>query len=135
VSAEQVRGGSETILLVEDEDAVRQASQRAVEQHGYTVLAAADGHEALELYRARPAAIDLVISDMVMPGMSGAQLYEALRAEGHMPPFVLASGYRAPDVRERRGLDPDVLVVQKPWTLAELLVCIRRALDEHLQAT
>ena len=82
-----------TILLADDEPAVRRVTKRALEAHGYTVIDAQDGEEALEIYRANQDGVSLVISDLVMPKMGGRQLAETLRANGCDVPILLASGY------------------------------------------
>ncbi|MBI4538995.1 MAG: PAS domain S-box protein [Gemmatimonadetes bacterium] len=120
--------GSETILLVEDEPAVRRTARRTLEKLGYTVLEAADGQEALELYRGREAEIDLILSDVVMPRLGGKDLYEALRREGKGVKFLFVSGYTAHDVRESVRLDPALAFLQKPWTGADLAHKVRETL-------
>ena len=126
----RVGGGTETILLVEDEDALRRAGRRALEGHGYTVLEAADGEEGLEVYRAHAQEIDLVISDLVMPKMGGAGLYEALKAEEKPPRrFILASGYTGREMRDAKTVPDSVPFVQKPWALRDLLGRVRDVLD------
>lgn len=128
-SAADVCQGSETILLVEDEAPLRRAGKRVLEAFGYTVLTAADGEEALETCRTHPAHIDLVISDLVMPRMSGRQLYDALRREVHDVKFILASGYTGWEAKERDSMDGSVPFVQKPWQAAEVGRLIREVLD------
>jgi len=124
-----IRGGHETILLVEDEEALRRSAQRVLEAHGYTVVVAEHGEAALEGYRTHPGTIDLVLSDIIMPRMSGPQLYEALRRDAGSVKFVLISGYGAGDAASRGTLDPAIPVVQKPWGIAELLTTVREVLD------
>ena len=125
-----VGGGTEMILLVEDEKALRRTGRRALEGYGYTVLDAANGEEALEVYRAHAEEIDLVISDLVMPKMSGSELYETLQAEEKPPrSFILASGYTGRDMRDARTVPDSVPFLQKPWDLSELLARVREVLD------
>jgi PAS domain S-box-containing protein len=123
-------GGEETILLVEDEDTLRRSAKRVLERYGYRVLVATDGQEALELFRARGAEIDLVISDLVMPKLGGGQLYRALREEGATTRFMLTSGYTGREEQAREQLDPSLTVLQKPWVLGELLRRVRQTLDQ-----
>jgi CheY-like chemotaxis protein len=124
-------GGSETILLVEDDPQLRAVAQRLFEKVGYRVLTAADGQEGVAAYRARAASVDLVITDMVMPKISGMQLYEMIRAAVPPPPggtrmkVLFTSGYPAADFRQSLSGDPDVAFVTKPWTASELLRQIR----------
>ncbi|HXF95471.1 MAG TPA: ATP-binding protein, partial [Gemmatimonadales bacterium] len=126
-----VAGGTETILVVEDEEVLRRSAKRALERLGYTVLLAADGVEALDLFRANAQRIELVVADGVMPRMGGRDLYAALRREGSTVKFLLASGYA---LRESgaaaSGVDP-IPFLPKPWTLAELGRKVREVLDER----
>jgi CheY-like chemotaxis protein len=125
-------GGVETILLVEDEDALRRVTRRALERHGYRVITAANGAEALQLYAER-GDVDLVIGDLVMPIMSGARLYHALRQRFGPVRFILASGYAGREADERRSLDASVPFLPKPWNLDELLRQVRRTLETPLK--
>jgi DNA-binding NtrC family response regulator len=128
-SKERVRGGTETILLVEDEEGVRKSVERTLRAYGYTVVTAEDGVAALECCRARPGEIDLVLADLVMPRMGGYKLYHLLRDEFGPVRFLLMSGYgdRRMDTGER--LDPEIPLLEKPWELSELLITVRRVLD------
>ncbi len=121
--------GAETLLVVEDEEALRRVTARALEQHGYRVLVAADGAEALEVFHANRGRIALVLSDVVMPKLGGKELLARLRHDGVTCPFVLTSGYPARDARESITRAPDVPFIPKPWTPAELVAKIREALD------
>jgi len=128
-AAPEVRGGSETILLVEDGDAVRRVATRILEKYGYTVVGAADGREALQLLATRRPAVDLIVSDVVMPHTGGPELLEAVRRSGHAPRMLLTSGYSAREVQEQVKLAPDIPFLAKPWTVADLLRKVRQALD------
>ena len=130
---ELLPGGSDVILLVEDDPHLRAVAQRLFEKVGYRVFAAADGQEGLAAYRARKAGVDLVITDMVMPKISGMQLYETIRSAE--PPdqrvkVLFTSGYPAADFRQSLAGDPDVAFVTKPWTASELLGQIRQLLEK-----
>jgi CheY-like chemotaxis protein len=122
----EVRGGRETILVVEDDDQLRRSVKRILEAAGYQIVTAADGLEALEALR-QTAGVRLVFSDLVMPRLGGPALYDAARREGHTTPFLFASGYSDP-VRAA-SLDPSVPLLQKPWTEPDLLGRIREILD------
>jgi two-component system, cell cycle sensor histidine kinase and response regulator CckA len=128
-------GASETILLVEDEEMVRRAGRRILEKHGYRVLQAADGAEAMALLRERGAEIALVVSDVVMPRMGGRELYASLREEGFVMPFLFTSGYTDRMSSDTHALDPSVPVLPKPWTWTELTASVRSALDEGFTPT
>jgi CheY-like chemotaxis protein len=125
-------GGSETILVVEDDVAIRRATRRALESHGYNVLTAADGEEALhEVRRLDPTGIDLIITDLVMPKLGGRQLYEALSAAGVETSVMFASGYSKRDIQECAAIEEDVPFLHKPWTLAELLSRVRETIESN----
>jgi two-component system, cell cycle sensor histidine kinase and response regulator CckA len=112
----------ETILVVEDEAAVRRLTCRILKREGYTVLEAPDGPQALDTWDAHPGEIDLLLTDVVMPGMSGKELAERLGIE---PVFM--SGY-TDDVMLRHGLE-GLRLVQKPFDAQTLLGAVRSALD------
>ncbi len=122
-------GGTETILLVEDEEGIRRSASRILSKFGYQVLLAADGQEALELFHRHRSDIDLVVSDVVMPRLGGRQLYEELQREEDPPKFLYTSGYAARDVDDRGALDPAVPLIQKPWSVSDLLRRVRQTLD------
>ena len=123
--------GTETLLVVEDEPALRTAAVRILQRLGYTVLESADGDEALDTLRGG-AKVDLVLSDIMMPRRNGRALYEALRAEGHRAKFLFSSGYGGtpPEMIERAepGEVPPPLL-RKPWTAEELAVKVREVLE------
>jgi len=122
-------GGSETILLVEDEAGIRRVAQRALERAGYRVLTAEDGVEALDVVRVHAKEIRLVVSDVVMPRCGGPELHEAVVRAGHSIPFLFMSGYAARDADSAEKLDPDLPVLHKPWSVADLLGRVRQMLD------
>ncbi|HEX6643546.1 MAG TPA: ATP-binding protein [Gemmatimonadales bacterium] len=119
-------GGTETLLVVEDEPALRTAAVRILERLGYTVHDCADGEEALERLRSG-ITVDLVISDIMMPRRNGRELYEALRADGHPARFLYASGYGGSP--EEAALAPDAPLLRKPWTADELALKVREVLE------
>ena len=123
--AVELRGGCETILLAEDEEPIRRALQCILERYGYRVLLAQDGLDALNLYRSHDAKIDLVITDVVMPKMSGPALHREISNGGEGPAFLFASGYAARDVAAYHKLDPTVPLIQKPWSTREFVSRIR----------
>jgi CheY-like chemotaxis protein len=127
---EKPRGGSETILLVEDEPMVRRLARTALERSGYTVLEAPSGVEAIEIWNERRADIRLLMTDLVMPGgVSGRDLAARLQADEPNLRVLFTSGYSA----EIAGRDPPLVdgqnFVQKPYRLAKLLEIVRRRLD------
>ena len=114
--------GGETILVVEDEDAVRRLTCRILSRQGYRVFEAPDGHQALNTWDRHSSEIDLLLTDVVMPGMSGKELAEQIGIE---PVFM--SGY-TDDVVLRHGVE-GLRLVQKPFDAETLLTAVRSALD------
>ena len=124
-----VRDGSGTILLVEDEAPLRRATKRLLERHGYSVLSAGDGLEALGICERDAGRIGLILSDIVMPRMSGTVLYDELRRRGLRIPFVLTSGYTARDAAHPVTLPEGVPFIPKPWEMQDLLLKLQQALE------
>jgi CheY-like chemotaxis protein len=120
--------GTETLLLVEDEAPIRRAAQPALEQFGYTVLGAGDGEEALHMFEANRERVALVISDVVMPRMTGPELYRAVQRRAPGTKFVMMSGYTSPELQSRAPLDPSLPRIKKPWSIPELLELVRKVL-------
>ena len=121
--------GSETLLLVEDEEGVRKLLTHVLHKRGYKVLEASDGEEALRLFERRGADIHLVLTDMVMPHMSGRQFGERLRALRPDLKIIYMSGY-TDDVLVRTGaLGPGMSFLQKPLRPEVLAAKVREALD------
>ncbi|MCM2334887.1 MAG: ATP-binding protein, partial [Anaeromyxobacteraceae bacterium] len=121
--------GSETILVAEDEEAVRRVVTTTLRRAGYAVLEAADGAEAVARFRERRAAIDLCILDVIMPGLNGREALEAIRLLRPGARVLLVSGFTG-SVLEDRGLEMEsVGLLQKPLSPPELLRQVRQALD------
>jgi signal transduction histidine kinase len=121
------RSTGETVLLVEDEDAVRNACRRILERAGFRVVAARDGSQALAELAEEP--IDLLLTDVIMPGgMSGRDLAERLQADRPGLPVLFMSGYTADVIATRGILEPGITVVEKPFTTADLLGKVRALL-------
>ncbi|MFW6199626.1 MAG: ATP-binding protein [Gemmatimonadota bacterium] len=127
---EAVRGRGETVLLVEDDDALRRVGARILERLGYEVVTASDGREALRTAVRNPETPDVVVSDLVMPGMGGTDLRDALRDRGIDIPFVFTSGYTERDVRELTEADAHVPFLEKPWTVEAMARRVRKALED-----
>jgi two-component system cell cycle sensor histidine kinase/response regulator CckA len=127
-SVELIRG-HEAVLLVEDKAELRGTTRRVLERLGYTVIEANDGEDGLEKLRENLGRVDLILSDVVMPRMAGPELYRAAREVDPAARFLFTSGYNENDIAVRSLLDPGVLFVAKPWTIAELARQIRKALE------
>jgi CheY-like chemotaxis protein len=126
----ETRRGTETILLAEDQEAVRALAGRFLVALGYTVIAAADGPAALEIARRRMEEIDLVVTDVVMPGMGGSELAARIRALRPGLPVVFLSGYPADVVARSDLAELQGPLVSKPFGRRQLASAVRRALDE-----
>ncbi len=122
-------GGRETILVAEDDETVRALITRILEERGYTVLATADGEEALRRFDAEPERIALVVADAVMPRLAGRELYEALRARKPGLRVLFISGYSANSIHERFILDAGLDFLHKPFNPVELARRVREVLD------
>ena len=125
-----VARGSETILVVEDEDALRSLTSRMLERTGYTVLQSRNGAEALAFATQYPGVIHAVLTDVVMPQMSGRGLAERLRAVRPRAKVLFMSGYTDDDVLRRGLLEPGSRFLQKPFSSGTMLELVRATLDE-----
>jgi two-component system cell cycle sensor histidine kinase/response regulator CckA len=123
-------GGQETILLVDDEEHIRELCKRSLSQAGYTILTANDGQEALELYREKAVEIDLVVLDLIMPIMEGHKCFEELRKIDPAVKVIIASGYSAHGPAKRAVEAGARGFIRKPYNLSELLGSVRQVLDE-----
>lgn len=127
-----VAGGNETVLLVEDEPVVRELAVATLREKGYTVVEAVNGEEGLRLARQHDGKIDLVLTDVVMPVMSGKEMADALRASHPDTKVLFTSGY-TDDVLGHHGvLRPGILFLPKPYLTATLARKVREVLDEDL---
>ncbi|MEP7065106.1 MAG: PAS domain S-box protein [Gemmatimonadota bacterium] len=129
VAAAHASKGGETVLIVEDDDALRTVACRALQQCGYAVLVASDGTEALAQCSRREGALHLVVTDMVMPEMSGVELAESLALSYPHVKVLLMSGYTR-DETARRGIASErYAFLEKPFTPAKLASKVRDLLD------
>ncbi|MGH7650345.1 MAG: PAS domain S-box protein [Gemmatimonadaceae bacterium] len=122
--------GSETILLVEDEEAVRGLTCRILEKQGYRVISAQHGRDAMEIASREKGQIDLVLTDVVMPGMNGRGLVERLVGVRPTIKSLYMSGYTDDDIIRRGFIEPSKSFLQKPFTTEALLQTVRKVLDE-----
>jgi len=126
---EQVPRGHETILLVEDEPSVRDAVQRALESYGYTVLSATHPDEARGIFGAQEEVIDMLLTDVVMPGYDGIKLHEFLCQDSPELPVLFMSGYTDRSILQEGVLGPGNPFIQKPFSPAQLVRKVRSVLD------
>lgn len=129
VDAEQAYSGTETILLVEDEEAVRKLVRQTLERRGYRVLVAASGQDAIRLTEREPGRIHLLISDVVMPQMGGRQLADQLKVLRPKIKVLYVSGYTESALVHTGTLKPGEVFLQKPFTPAMLGRSVRELLD------
>jgi len=123
------QGGSETILLVDDEELIRDLGSRILLKAGYSVLTANNGKEALEIYRKEQGRISLVILDLIMPEMGGKQCIQELLKIDSLVKVLLASGYSSARETEKTIESRSRGIVRKPYEMRGLLEAVRRALD------
>jgi len=122
--------GTEAVLLVEDDDSLRALTAELLRGVGYTVLEATDGNAAIEIAEQHRNSIDLVLTDVIMPGLSGGDLIVHLRRLQPRLPVLFMSGY-ASDLISHAGVpEPDRSVLHKPFTRRSLLTKVRSVLDE-----
>jgi PAS domain S-box-containing protein len=124
-----VPGGSETILLVEDDEAMRTLTKHCLRQGGYTVLDVPDGEVAIRAISEHQGDIHLLLTDVVMPGVSGRQLAQSLAVARPGMRLLYMSGYTADIIAGRGILEPEVDLLEKPFTQEALLRRVRKALD------
>jgi hypothetical protein len=127
-SQHAIRGGSETILIVEDDDAVRRVLSRTIQRAGYTVFEAANAGEALLVIEEHDGKIDLLLTDVVMPRMSGPQLVARVRRTWPAIRVVYISGYNEARLEEPENAGTYAALLTKPVTSNVLLDCLRDVL-------
>jgi CheY-like chemotaxis protein len=130
VPAPAARRGDETILLVEDETVVRHLVAEILETSGYTVMQAGDGPSALELLRRHSGTLDLLVTDVVMPGMSGPEVAQAVASMRPGTQVLYTSGYTDSAIGHHGVLEPGIAFLQKPFSADDLARKVRVLLDE-----
>jgi two-component system cell cycle sensor histidine kinase/response regulator CckA len=121
--------GSETILVIEDDPRVRAVTVRALRAAGHRVMVAGNGAEALGIAEGSPGGIHLVVTDVVMPGMSGRAVVDALRSRRPGLPALFVSGYPQEVIARRGVLDTGIEFLAKPFTPSSLVARVRAILD------
>jgi len=127
-----LRGGTETILLVEDEPALLELSERLLKGAGYRVFSTGNPTQALALAQTSKEHLDLLVTDLVMPDMDGRKLHDALNCLRPGLRSLYISGYPVDTITQQGILPRGISFLQKPFTHRELLVMVRRALEEDL---
>jgi CheY-like chemotaxis protein len=127
---EDARAAARTVLVVEDEEGVRAVAARTLELHGFRVLEATQGADALEVV-ARHGPPDLVLTDVIMPVMGGAELAGHLRGRWPSLPILFMSGYATADLIRQGALDGEAVTIHKPFTPDELVRSVAAALGQR----
>jgi two-component system cell cycle sensor histidine kinase/response regulator CckA len=120
--------GRGTILLVEDEDGLRGLNARGLASRGYTVLQAANGVQAIEVLDQRGGAVDLVITDVVMPEMDGPTLFKVLRERNPETKIIFVSGYAEDAFARNLPEHERIEFLPKPFTLKQLVAAVKKAM-------
>jgi len=124
-----IKGGNETILLVDDEEAIRELGKNILTRFGYTVLMVSDGETALEVYREKKEKISLVILDIIMPGMGGRECLKKLFKMNPKSKVIIASGYSI-NGSTKEALEAGAKgFIGKPYNINQMLKAVREALD------
>jgi two-component system cell cycle sensor histidine kinase/response regulator CckA len=121
-------GGSETVLLVEDEESVRELVRETLKARGYTVIEASDGISGMRVAEEYPGKIEILITDVVMPGMSGRELAKRITAARLDIKVLYLSGYTEDAIIHEGALEPGTAFLQKPFTLQVLARKVREVL-------
>ena len=126
--------GSETILIAEDHEGIREVANEILSSHGYRTILAADGQEALRLFTQDPTRIDLVILDVAMPGLSGTEAFAQMSAIRPDLPVVFTSGHTSESASLNSNIAGGAAFLQKPYALKTLSQIVRSTLDRHQQS-
>jgi DNA-binding response OmpR family regulator len=126
-----VLGGTETILVVEDDPGVRSMVADVLTSNGYRVITASDGKEAVETFREHQEEIDLVILDVVLPEMSGRAVFERIRTMDADVPVVFSTGYAAETIDAAFLADNGLRLIRKPYAPHDLRSAVRETLDQQ----
>jgi len=117
-----------TVLLVDDEVTIRDMGRPLLETLGFSTITAANGREALELYKEHGGEIDLIMLDLIMPEMGGIEAYRELRKINHTVPILICSGYNAKSAAVATRADDNTFFLNKPYNPAELITALNKNL-------
>ncbi len=126
---EYATGGTETILLVEDDPDLRFLMSEVLKEYGYIVVSACDGEEGLQKFEKQDSPISLVIADVVTPRMKGSELYNKIHQARPDTKFLFVSGYQANEISHNFVLDKGLNFLAKPFDLDELAIKVREVLQ------
>lgn len=126
---DEVRGGGETILVVDDEPAILEIARELLEEYGYTVITAESGEKALGIYAGKKAEIDLILLDLGMPGLGGERCLSELIQVNPAVKVLVASGYGGHPIAQNPKQFGAISFINKPYALKEMLNTVRRVLD------
>jgi two-component system, cell cycle sensor histidine kinase and response regulator CckA len=126
--------GSETILVAEDHEGVREVANTILRSYGYTIIPAADGEEALRFFRQDPTKFDLVILDVAMPGLSGTEAFAQMTAIKPNLPVIFTSGHTSESFSLNSAIADGAVFLRKPYTSRKLGQTVRSTLDRHRQS-
>ena len=130
-AADPPRGHGQTVLVVEDEPAMREVTRRILDRSGYHVVAAASGHEALDVLASQLEHIDVLLTDVIMPHMQGKELADKIRILQPAAQVVFMSGYTQGLLGAQGVLGPGVHLIEKPFTESTLLTELHEVLSAH----
>jgi two-component system, cell cycle sensor histidine kinase and response regulator CckA len=122
-------GGNETLLLVEDDDGIRESLKELLQWYGYRVIEAVDGEDGIRAFRKQHGRVDLLLLDLVMPNKNGKEVYEAIRQLAPGIPALFMSGYAADILSAKGVLREEVNLISKPVSITDLCTKIREVLD------
>lgn len=129
-SSWEEKGKGETILIVEDEEDVRKFLKEALNSLSYNVIEAKNGKEALKIFEEKEGKIDLIITDLIMPEMSGEQLYREIKKKNSEVKIIFTSGYTGNQISDENILNKDVNFLSKPYKISDLFNLVRNVLKD-----
>ncbi len=127
----ELRRGTETVLVVDDEAMVKDLARDILKRHGYTVLTAGGGEEAVEIYRQQQGSIAVVVLDILMPGMGGREAFRRIREIDPAARIIVSSGYGQSHDAQRLIGEGAAAFVPKPYRIAELVKAVGDVLEKQ----
>ena len=124
--------GSETILVVEDSETLLKLTQKILEAYGYKILTAQSGNEAMEIFKGNVGPIHLLLTDVVMPGISGRKLAEQIQSKNPKVKVIYMSGYTDDNISKHGVLYDDIEFIEKPFSPKDLGLKVREVLNQGI---